>query len=1054
MNRNHVDQPNATATAWLGGRNYDWLSTASPATTTTTTTTVHVRPPKRRRTNPQPTSPTSPDLPRRPSDPVPRPESPGPAHLERPPFNKRANTAPDAPRTDTRSPQELRGQLRQVQDLNGTATPHVKQESSATHPASKAAPADATGRLPTPRSSIAPLAAESPSPPPSRTLEENTAPLVPTPTSAFPSPQAQTASSLRYACFDRQACLNNVQNVYQISSLSSATRARCCSLQQAMKKNDHEYMLLHQFMSMAGLGDVPAKSLAIKEAMSHLASITTVAFGEPAAQSPLQRWFCDVPLNLKTLQERDTAHCTFHYTLLSRHAQKLNEGWNSFEESIYPFTVPDFQAILGLQSPQWQRLANMAKVRLLIQALGIPLEVAKEHEFEQRLMKSFQTHQACMYESRSDPAEAMKFRQEAREVIEQMKKMSNSNHPSAINLDFHQAEPIHRQAHPEPVARRQQSMVHNQQSEQISRQRQWLQEQAKQRQAIAAQQHPEHSRPSMVPSQSNAHNTIVYNPAANPHNGYFNQPNYAVNRSMSAPQDPRHQPHQIYRSPIASPNLWNPTMPRHQSGHAQPINHQHQSPVQSNGVRSPSQFNWPRPQHGMQEHMGQRMTNEHQMRVSGNGLPYGMASRAHLQAPQLPPQQSPPTRREKLFQSVVDFAIPPQKLGDALGHDFEFEIPLEDVANIPRKAGDVHEQTVVYRLRCIKVPDSGDLQKEWMSTSTTWPMGTLIIVNGSNTRPQKQQDKWIPLTLCPFINSPLNKFSLEILRMPEEPALSTFAVAVEKIKFQTGKTIFSLVTSPERVISAISVISSIRSAIDPKTNDEKDSGDEIAITMSRITINLIDPQSASRICDVPVRSLACHHRDCFDLATFLSSRPGIITGADEWRCPICRADARPAQLIVDGFLMDVRKQLAARGVLDTASVIIVEADGSWSVKKEARGESEKRATSATAGTGTKKHASAPTPASASAAGGLFNFASNEAGPGASTWFMAAGLGGEAQIPDSVRAEVAEAVEAINSVGSLAHTSATSPMAPATATTGPARGSVNVPIIIDLSDDDD
>ncbi|KAK7523054.1 uncharacterized protein IWZ02DRAFT_490449 [Phyllosticta citriasiana] len=392
-----------------------------------------------------------------------------------------------------------------------------------------------------------------------------------------------------------------------------------------------------------------------------------------------------------------------------------------------------------------------------------------------------------------------------------------------------------------------------------------------------------------------------------------------------------------------------------------------------------------------------------------------MASRAHLQAPQLPPQQSLPTRREKLFQSVVDFAIPPQKLGDALGHDFEFEIPLEDVANIPRQAGDVHEQTVVYRLRCIKVPDSGDLQKEWMSTSTTWPMGTLIIVNGSNTRPQKQQDKWIPLSLCPFINSSLNKFSLEILRMPEEPALSTFAVAVEKIKFQTGKTIFFL------------VISSIRSAIDPKTNDEKDSGDEIAITMSRITINLIDPQSASRICDVQ----------------YAVSR-AITETASIW----------PPQLIVDGFLMDVRKQLAARGVLDTASVIIVEADGSWSVKKEARGESGKRATSATAGTGTKKDASAPTPASASAAGGLFNFASNEAGPGASTWFMAAGLGGEAQIPDSVRAEVAEAVEAINSVGSLAHTSATSPMAPASATTGPARGSVNVPIIIDLSDDDD
>ncbi|KAK8162646.1 hypothetical protein BKA80DRAFT_273268 [Phyllosticta citrichinensis] len=213
--------------------------------------------------------------------------------------------------------------------------------------------------------------------------------------------------------------------------------------------------------------------------------------------------------------------------------------------------------------------------------------------------------------------------------------------------------------------------------------------------------------------------------------------------------------------------------------------------------------------------------------------------------------------------------------------------------------------------------------------------------------------------------------------------------------------------------------------------------------MSRITINLVDPQSASRICEVPVRSIACHHRDCFDLATFLASRPGIVTGVDEWRCPICRADARPAHLIVDGFLTDVRRQLELRGELDTAKAIIVEADGSWSVREEIRGRSEKRARSATAGNATQNESSALAATSASASGGLFSFPTNETGPGALAWFMTEGLD---------EAEVAEAVKTINSLGLVTQSNSTS--SAATATASSVRGTVNEPIIIDLSDDDD
>jgi hypothetical protein len=106
---------------------------------------------------------------------------------------------------------------------------------------------------------------------------------------------------------------------------------------------------------------------------------------------------------------------------------------------------------------------------------------------------------------------------------------------------------------------------------------------------------------------------------------------------------------------------------------------------------------------------------------------------------------------------------------------------------------------------------------------------------------------------------------------------------------------------------------------------------------SNLTINLFDPFSASKICDIPVRSKACLHNDCFDLDTFLDTRrrKGDVSVPDGWRCPICNADARPNHLIVDGFLEEVKKQLDAQNLSNTRA-IIVQQDGSWIPKPEVR----------------------------------------------------------------------------------------------------------------------
>ena len=53
---------------------------------------------------------------------------------------------------------------------------------------------------------------------------------------------------------------------------------------------------------------------------------------------------------------------------------------------------------------------------------------------------------------------------------------------------------------------------------------------------------------------------------------------------------------------------------------------------------------------------------------------------------------------------------------------------------------------------------------------------------------------------------------------------------------------------------------------------------------------------------------------------------------DNWRCPICNADARPQYLARDGFLEEVHAELIQKNQLESAQAIQIRADGTWTVK--------------------------------------------------------------------------------------------------------------------------
>ncbi|KAK8246131.1 hypothetical protein IWZ00DRAFT_342175 [Phyllosticta capitalensis] len=1077
MNRNHFASPNATATAWLGGREYDWLSTASASKTVPTT----ARPTKRRRTSQTASTNTVPTAPiastrttqdrTEPSPPQVQ-ERPGPPQ-ERPqePTQQRPTGLPPQVQERLPSPQERPGpspaqerpQPPALVQLDGPSEPPPERTSPAQPPVKQESP---MGRLPTPRTSM-PIEVRSPP----RPTPPQEPPNVPTPTSNLPSPQVQyVPAPSDYSCFDRQACLDQVGKMLT-SPMSAASRVRCHSLYQAMTNTDHEYMVLHQFMSLAVIGHVPGNNPRIRDAMSHLASIAKVAFGEPPIESSLRDVFCDLPLSLKKLSERDTMHSNHHYIRLNELSNSIVRGWTVFKGSKTPFTVPEFRSLLGLKSPEWQRIANMAKVKLLIGALGIQPDIAKTHQFESKLMGLFQAHQAQANRDAAgrETAETNQFRQEMHKVILQMEKVAKQAGPN-VNLDFHQAQ------HPNVLnhlqSQLQLAQQPNQQREanlnllqadvqqsqqlaanqQLARQREWMSRMTQLQQNQASfQQRAQNS----LASQDQQLGQMTEQQLQRQMAEYRHRQQLQRQQQQIAEEQARARS-QSQQNMLFSNQRPNSTLNQHIQ-QQRPV----QSPIQSPGQNLlQRQFNQGPIQHGTSNSPGQptlaqqavrnQAQQPHQRRVSVNGT-----------ARPQPPGVQQGAQHEKLFQSVVDFAVPPQRLSDGVFHEFEFEVSPNEFANMARGPphGLAREGSVAYRFRCVRIPASMDVSKdEWMSFPTEWPMGTLLIINGFNVRPQKPHGKWDNVVLAPFIRESTNKITFTVCRRSDEPVVSSFALAVEKINFQTEATITSAVTAPERLLSAASIISKIRSAILPNGDD---SDDDLAVTDLRITINLIDPTSASAICNVPVRGLACKHRDCFDLANFLTTRLGIITEVDRWRCPICGADARPTQLVVDGFLVDVRKQLEMRGELATAKAIIVDADGSWSVREEKetqtqRSRSERRASAASPSTSAPANAPAAT-------GAPPETAVNEA-PTPSVDSLPFDFNAAIAPLDDSAAIPPEFYEALDMLNSLPQDSvnqvnaAAAAVAMEAASGAPAaarsQGSRSAPVIIDLSDDDD
>jgi len=242
--------------------------------------------------------------------------------------------------------------------------------------------------------------------------------------------------------------------------------------------------------------------------------------------------------------------------------------------------------------------------------------------------------------------------------------------------------------------------------------------------------------------------------------------------------------------------------------------------------------------------------------------------------------------------------------------------------------------TTTYRLRCIRDPPSGSTDKAALATADNlWPESVYFEMNGTilETRRKLQYGRYLPIDVTTMLKEGENAVKVIVNRSRAEQSQFDFAIAVESICVLSHESIVSGLTE----ISAEDSLASIKQAL----AGEADADDDLVMTSSTVVIKLFDPFSGSKIFDTPVRGKLCQHRDCFDLETYLGiakrDNPGWPTVVDTWRCPICRGDARPKELVKDGFLVQVREELAEKGLLATRA-IIVESDGTWQPKVEDR----------------------------------------------------------------------------------------------------------------------
>ena len=294
----------------------------------------------------------------------------------------------------------------------------------------------------------------------------------------------------------------------------------------------------------------------------------------------------------------------------------------------------------------------------------------------------------------------------------------------------------------------------------------------------------------------------------------------------------------------------------------------------------------------------------------------------------------------RLYQYVKEFVLPPQKI-DAGTRFVQWHFDLSQ-AMLMQRAVDIAVPTistqnmrlyrpgsVLFRLKAVSLNAGSVLEvSNFNALPTSWPHCCFVSINDCvdvEFRRRQHHARDLPADLTRLVRPGHNVIQLSNHSLAEE-AKKDFYFAVELIHFVDHTDVASMPSH----LSAKDSLAAITSALTSSQDDE------LSFTDPFVSIDLVDPFMAT-MWRQPVRGKLCKHRECFDLQAFLLSRTSKMkegpTNPDQWLCPICKKDARPANLVVDDFLRQIRDVLEEQGNGD-ARAILVRQDGRWEAKIE------------------------------------------------------------------------------------------------------------------------
>ncbi|KAH6899773.1 hypothetical protein B0T10DRAFT_5266 [Thelonectria olida] len=306
----------------------------------------------------------------------------------------------------------------------------------------------------------------------------------------------------------------------------------------------------------------------------------------------------------------------------------------------------------------------------------------------------------------------------------------------------------------------------------------------------------------------------------------------------------------------------------------------------------------------------------------------------------------------RFYQYIQDLVVPPRAvLPQVTLHKIEFDVPAANLSKLAKKncsAGLPYclygEGSYRYRTRICSRPSTETSvgPSDWTVAAATWPDHIFITFNDTPMVVRRKQHfhKDLPLELTDNIIAGKNTLTISIPNVRSNyRKRQNFFIAVELVQTSSHERLKKFVFTGKG-ISADLTMQKIKRRLRPLESDD------IFIENDVLKISLADPFSSSMF-ETPVRSVHCQHLECFDLDTWLRTRPRKPTQkgramveeetepstVDDWKCPICGCDARPIRLLFDHFLAQVRNVLLARGETNVKA-ISVNADGQWQAIEE------------------------------------------------------------------------------------------------------------------------